>query len=255
LLTVEIMGGAFQHHGALWVHDFIPGEEAERLRQGIEQAFKARDAHYAGASIEETNPWYAQIRLESAVAMARGWVEDGGGVWTADSPRMMFELIEFFQQSGLIDIITAFLGERPALSVGKSTLRRVPCTSSTDWHQDGAFLGETVRTVNVWASLSDCGEDAPGLDIVAQRLPYVVQPGTHGAAFDWSVGPGKVELLQQEGAPVVSPVFKPGDIMLFDQLMLHRTGIRPGMTKSRWAVESWFFAPSTYPVEQGPLVI
>lgn len=254
-LTVEIMAGAFQHHGALWVHGLVSPVETEYLRTGIERAFAARDAHYAGAPANETNPWYSQIMIENGVGMARGWVEGGGGVWTADSPRMMAELIQFFLDKGVIDLIGNYLGERPALSVGKSTLRRVPCTSSTDWHQDGAFLGSDVRTVNVWIALSDCGVDAPGLDLVGQRLDYIVPPGTHGAAFDWSVGPGAVDLLEQDGAPVVSPAFKAGDAMFFDQMMLHRTGVRPGMTKSRFAIESWFFAPSTYPIEQGPLVI
>ena len=37
--------------------------------------------------------------------------------------------------------------------------------------------------------------------------------------------------------------------------MLHRTGIRPGMTPERWALENWFFAPSSYSMDQEPLVI
>ena len=36
-------------------------------------------------------------------------------------------------------------GERPALSANKATLRRVPVKTSTDWHQDGAFLGQDIR--------------------------------------------------------------------------------------------------------------
>ena len=31
-----------------------------------------------------------------------------------------------------------------------------------DWHQDGAFLGEGISTLNLWLPLSDCGDDAPG---------------------------------------------------------------------------------------------
>jgi hypothetical protein len=168
---------------------------------------------------------------------------------------MLFDLIDLFDTSGVIAMIAAILGERPALSIGKSTLRRVPHTSDTDWHQDGAFLGAGVRTINVWLSLSPCGIDAPGLDVVARRLPYVLQTGSHGAQFDWSVGPGLVDLLESGGVRVESPVFAAGDALMFDELMLHRTGVRPGMTKSRWAVESWFFAPSTFPMDQAPIVI
>ncbi|HEV2677622.1 MAG TPA: phytanoyl-CoA dioxygenase family protein [Aliidongia sp.] len=254
-LTAEILGGAILHHGALWVRGLASAGEAERLRQDIDRAFAARDAFHAGAPLDETNPWYAQAVTEETLASRRGWVESGGGAWTADSPRVLFDLVELFNGKGIVDVIAGVLGERPALSIGKSTLRRVPCTTNTDWHQDGSFLGPSVRTVNVWLSLSDCGEDAPGLDVVARRLPYVVQCGSHGAYFDWSVGPGMVGILEQGGAEVVSPVFAAGDALLFDQLMLHRTGVRPGMTKSRWAVESWFFAPSSFPMEQAPIVV
>jgi hypothetical protein len=254
-LNADILGGSILHHGALWVRSLISPPEADRLRQGIDRTFEARDAFHLGTPVEETNPWYAQAPMDDSLSASRAWVESGGGAWTADAPRMLFDLIELFKDSGVVDVIADVLGERPALSIGKSTLRRVPWTTDTDWHQDGAFLGEAVRTVNVWLCLSECGVDAPGLDVVARRLPYIVQSGSHGAHFDWSVGPGMVELLERGGADVVSPKFAAGDALLFDQLMLHRTGVRPGMTKSRWAVESWFFAPSTFPIEQGPLVL
>jgi len=108
--------------------------------------------------------------------------------------------------------------------------------------------------VNVWVSLSHCGEDAPGLEIVPSRIPYIVQTGTHGSYFDWDVGEEMVKLATG-GAPTNSPVFQPGDAVLFDQMLLHRTGVKPGMTKDRYAIESWFFAPSTYPEDRIPLVI
>jgi ectoine hydroxylase-related dioxygenase (phytanoyl-CoA dioxygenase family) len=128
----------------------------------------------------------------------------------------------------------------------------VPVDTGTDWHQDGAFLGDDIRTVNVWLTLTDCGEDAPGLDVVAKRLPGVLETGTKGAQFDWSVGPD----LVAEVAPndVVRPPFRAGDALLFDQRNLHRTGVSPGMVRERYAVETWFFAPSSYPHDQIPIV-
>ena len=41
--------------------------------------------------------------------------------------------------------------------------------------------------------------------------------------------------------------------MLFDEVMLHRTGIGPGLDTPRYAIETWFFAPSHYPVDQIPI--
>jgi hypothetical protein len=167
----------------------------------------------------------------------------------------MFELLELYERLGLTGVIAGYLRESLMLSIGKTTLRRIEPVKQHDWHQDGAFLGADVRTVNVWLSLSDCGEDAPGLDIVAQRLPGVVQTGSQGARLSWTVGHGLVEDLVREGASIASPIFRPGDALLFDQLMLHRTRVCPEMTKTRWAIESWFFTPSTFPLEQGPLLV
>ena len=148
---------------------------------------------------------------------------------------------------------TDYLGERPVLSANKCTLRRVPVDTNTAWHQDGAFLGEQVRTLNLWLGLSSCGVYAPGLDLVPRRFDRLVEAGTEGAYFDWAVSDDVVE-SQAGDAPVVRPVFGPGDALLFDHLFLHRTAISPTMTRPRHAMETWFFAPSTYPDGQIPLV-
>ena len=60
-------------------------------------------------------------------------------------------------------------GERPLISVQKTTLRKADPSVRGAWHQDGAFMGE-VRSLNLWLSLSRCGDEAPGLDIVPRRL-------------------------------------------------------------------------------------
>jgi len=126
--------------------------------------------------------------------------------------------------------------------------------NNTDWHQDGSFLGKDVRSVNLWVALSPCGRDASGLDLMPRRIPYIVETGTQGATFDWAVGPGTVEILAQD-TPVASPEFAAGDALLFDHLYLHRTSLPPNRSKTRWAIESWMFAPSCYPADQGPLML
>jgi hypothetical protein len=254
-LTPSLIADAIRQHGSLLVRGLLSPAEADTLRRGVENAFDAKDAWCRGVPEDQTNPWYAPLPLDAASSESRDWVEDGGGVWTADSPRVMFDLLDLYERHGLIDIITAHLGERPVISVNKSTLRKVPRIVGTDWHQDGAFLGTATRTLNVWLALSPCGEDAAGLDVIPRRIPYVLQTGSHGAFFDWAVGPGMVDILAAGGGAMVSPVFRPGDAMLFDQLMLHRTGKRDGLAKPRFAIETWFFAPSTYPADQIPIIV
>ena len=111
-------------------------------------------------------------------------------------------------------------------------------------------MGTDIRSVNVWLSLSHCGEDASGLEFLPRRMSQVLPTGSHGAHFSWSVGPG---LVEEQGVATVSPIFAPGDALLFDHYFLHRTGIPTAIAKDRYAIESWFFAPSAYPADQVPL--
>ena len=176
-------------------------------------------------------------------------------MWAADSPRVMFDLLESFERAGMRQMLTAYLSGRPTLSVNKGTLRRArPTVDTAWWHQDGAFLGRDIRSLNVWLSLSHCGRDAPGLEVVPERLAGIVETGTQGADFDWSVGDSVA--AEASGEKASRPVFKPGDALLFDHLLLHRTFTDPAMTGTRYATETWFFAPSAYPdpADQVPLV-
>ena len=55
--------------------------------------------------------------------------------------------------------------------------------------------------------------------------------------------------------PLLYPRFAPGDALFFDHYNLHRTGTGPADSGFRYAVESWFFAASTAPAKQQPLVL
>ena len=96
------------------------------------------------------------------------------------------------------------------------------------WHQDGAFLGADIRTVNLWVSLSDCGQDAPSLDLVARRVDRILPTGTEGAAYDWAVSSAVVE--EVGAGAIVRPEFAPGDALFFDSFCVHQTGATPTMT-------------------------
>lgn len=110
-----------------------------------------------------------------------------------------------------------------------------------------------MRTVNVWLALSPCGGDrpSPGLDLVPKRFDEIVHTGDGGSYFYWTVGD---DTVRGEGMEVVRPTFDAGDAILFDEYLLHRTALDPGMTDERYAVESWFFAPSAYPSKYPPVL-
>ena len=247
-----ILGG-----GSLVIRGLLDPDRAKRMRDGIDETFAKRDAFLQGADRSETTPWFDPFAPNPEYRFTIPWARmklGGAALWAADSPRMMFELTDAFEQSGLNGLISEYLGERPALSMHKSVLRRASPDAGTDWHQDGAFLGHGIRTCNVWIALSRCGDVAPGLDIVSRRYDEIVETGTEGAMFEWAVSPAKVE-ESRDGAPVARPTFEPGDAVLFDHLCLHRTAVGEGMTEDRYATETWCFAPSVYPDETVPLVL
>ena len=251
-LTPEAVRTAILGHGSVHVRGLLAPETTDRLAGGIDAAF---DGYDNPGDDESPDPWYHPFAPSSGYNLGGGrkWNRDGGAIWAADSPRLLFELLDTYERAGLRKVIAGYLGERPAMSMNKSVLRRVPPdTQGADWHQDGAFLGSEIRSLNVWVALSDCGRDAPGMDLVPKRLEEIAETGTEGANFDWSVSPAVVErVAAPEGT--VRPEFKAGDALLFDHLNLHRTAADPSMTRDRYAIETWFFAPSVYPEKQVPL--
>jgi hypothetical protein len=254
-LTAECLRANILGHGCVLVRQLIPDEQVGLLVDGIDRAFEVWAGLPRPFAKPTGSPWFDPLPLDGAAkeSMRRTWVTNGAGILTADSPRMLFRLFEAFETIGLHQIVSAYLGERPALSANKCTLRRVPVDTNSGWHQDGAFLGRDIRALNIWVSLSHCGIDAPGLDILPQRFDHIVDTGTHGSYFDWAVGPERVQELAVDSA-VTRPVFGPGDVLFFDDMLLHQTAADTNMTRPRYAIETWCFAPSHYPDDHVPLV-
>ncbi len=258
-LTVDVVGGAILHHGALVVRGLLDAESVARIVADTDRAFEARERHSAGAPLGECAPDFVPFtpgRPYEHLPYQRQWVRNGGAVWLADSPPALWDVLDVYERVGLPDLLEQYLGTRPALSVNKTTLRRVPVESYPAWHQDGAFLGDGVRTVNVWVSLSHCGgaSKLPALDVVARRIDAVLETGTEGAMLDKEVSP-EVVAREAAGVGVSRPEFQPGDALIFDELFLHRTAISPGMEGCRYAIESWFFDPSCVPPDYPPLAV
>lgn len=255
-LTTATMASAILHHGAVIIRGLIDPAKAAELRGDIDKAIADCRRVRSGEADVEGSPWYARapMSVDHEVNKSRAFTElEGAAVLAGDSPRAFQTVVDLYQRMGVFDAVEGYLGERPALSLAKTVLRKVPVTNGTDWHQDGAFLGEHIRVVNLWLALSDCGVDAPGLDMIPKRIP-TVQPTGIGSWFHWSVGQGTVDAAAA-GTPMQTPVFQAGDAMMFDHLFLHRTSVRPEMTKERYAIEAWMFAPSTFPEENYPIVV
>jgi hypothetical protein len=247
------------HNGAALLPRCIASTRVTELVEGIDRAFEACATRSAVDDAEpngEIDRWFSPFDPPGArrVKQDRHFNLLGGGIWATDSPRLHFLLVDTIVSTGLNDIIAEYFGERPAISVNKSTLRRVPAAApSGDWHQDGAFLGDGIRSINAWICLSDCGVEAPGLDLIPRRLELATT-GTPGANFDWAVSPDVVEDVRSD-VGVLRPAFRAGDVLLFDHYLLHRTAEATTAASDRYAIETWFFAPSHYPDGQYPIAL
>jgi hypothetical protein len=149
--------------------------------------------------------------------------------------------------------VTSYLGEPALTSVHKTTLRKADPSVPGAWHQDGYFMGP-VRSLNLWLSLSRCGDESPGLDIVPRRLEHYVATNTEEAALDYTISQSKAQEAAGETS-ILRPIFEPGDAIFFDELFLHQTGSDPSMRKPRYAVENWFFGGSAFPEEYAPIAV
>ena len=89
-----------------------------------------------------------------------------------------------------------------------------------------------VSALNLWLSLSRCGDQAPGLDIVPRRLDQIVTTGTDEAMLSYQVSQSKAEQAAGD-TPIIRPIFEPGDALFFDELFLHQTGSDPSMPNPR----------------------
>ncbi|MDQ2700510.1 MAG: hypothetical protein M3Y23_04185 [Actinomycetota bacterium] len=253
-LTPELLRAAILDSGCLLVRGLMDRETALGLAGDIEKSFATR-IDLKGSDRRDPQGFYDELEPEKPYEVQkRDWIEEGGGVLAADSPKMFFDMLDSFERVKLRQVIEGYLGERPAVTADKCTLRKATPDVVGAWHQDGKFMGDDIRAMNIWLSLSDCGGDnpAPGMDLVPRRLDGHVAAGTEGTFFPSQVSQAVAEEAAGEFG-IVNPSFAPGDALLFDDIFLHQTGGRPGLTEPRYAIESWFFGPSAFPEIYVPL--
>lgn len=258
--TVEALREAVAVHGGLIVRNLFPAEQVSVMTTSIDQVLDACDSPRnvrAGLANHYFNPPENIVSIMPEKAMELGALRmfsaAANSALCIESPCIAEMLLEFYEQHGIKDIVTDYLGEPPVLSVKKWVLRRsVLPMEEAGWHQDGAFMGTHINTLNLWIPLTECGgtTGAPGMDIIPQRLTEIQT--AEGATFDWSVSDDQANKTLEKGGPV-APVFNAGDAFFFDHFYLHRTQSRDDFTKLRYAVETWFFGSTSFPKSQVPI--
>jgi Phytanoyl-CoA dioxygenase (PhyH) len=250
-VTPGVLRAAILRDGCVLVRGLIDREAALHFADEIDRAFAERERIQAGDAAP--GAYYSEFEPhpDSKAEFGRSWIQEGGGVLAADSPTVAFEMLELFRAADLGPLVDGYLGEAGLISAHKTTLRKAAPTVPGAWHQDGAFMGP-VRSLNLWLALSRCGDIAPGLDLVPRRLDHLVASQTDEAVLDFQVSQAKAEEAAGDKA-ILRPIFEPGDALFFDEMFLHQTASDPSMPNSRFALESWFFGSSSFPVDYAPV--
>jgi hypothetical protein len=252
-LTPGLIRAAILRDGFILVRQLVGRGDALAFAAQIDRAFTEREAFLAGR--EPAEGYYEEFPpvTPDEQAPVRPWIREGGGLLAVDSPMLCAAMLELFKRAGILRLVAGYLGEPPLISLQKTTLRKAQPHVAGAWHQDGSFMGD-VRALNLWLSLSRCGDESPGLDIVPRRLDHLVRQQTDEALLAIQVSQRMAEQAAAD-TKIVRPVFEPGDALFFDELFLHKTGSEPSMPKPRFAIENWFFGASAFPREYGPLAL
>jgi hypothetical protein len=245
--TASDVRRAIDGHGSLVVRGLIGKDRAKELRETARDALAARQTAAAGGTVDPS--WFTEFE-PIADENARQFTSEAG-MFTADSPRGHFLMVEALRESGIVDVASTVLGARPAVSVEKCVFRRVDPGVYATYHQDGAFLGERIETLDVWIALTRCGRTASALEIFPRRVDRVLPTG---GFFDWDLSDETVNRAYPGVAPV-RPEFEEGDALIFDQLCVHRTSSSPEMNATRFALECWLFAPASVPPKYTGLLL
>lgn len=262
--NARVLRSAIATSGSLIVRGLLQEYEAKHLRFVIDSVVercseieRENGDPTAAYDLYRCSPAALKSLLSAHdLRMSRHFHRASGSAMCVEAASVAEQLLEVYSSLGLKEIIAQYLDEPPCLSALKWVLRRskLPVEQS-GWHQDGAFMGEEINSLNMWMPLSDCGghTGSPGLDVVPLRLRKLFETGRGAATFDWSVSEEKI--LEHFGDEIIeSPVFKAGDAFFFDHFYLHRTQYRLNFSKPRYAIETWFFGSINFPHNQIPLM-
>lgn len=104
------------------------------------------------------------------------------------------------------------------------------------YHQDYAYNQRYPRLWTCFTPLSDCGEDAPGLELLDIRMTKKLSHVSEGL---WESGVSAATLAAVAGSAAVRrPSMRAGDVIIFNELTLHRTHSVPAMSKARMSVDA-----------------
>ena len=211
---------------------FVPALLAAPLcERWREAAMREITRHRATDNRDDFRPFCSSLRLRAVQA-------DG---------LSLAALLQLLWQGPLRQQVQRQLGLRLALLADQCWARwqyppgRGPVGHAAHgWHQDGALHADfhatdppdrLLRLLTCWISLTPCGGDAPGLELLRQPLPGMLPPA--------ALSPAQVD-LSYSADDLWRPLMATGDALLFGGDTLHRSHLAPTMSAERISLELRF---------------
>lgn len=247
-VTAEQFQDALQRHSVILLRNAVSPERVQFMRQLVVNVYNEYDrlmprrmagedvsgeAHYTSPTLwnDLTPAWFNNFRKYGSILLAY-------------NPMASEEVVQTISQFSFLPFVETFLGGTPMLGLNPSSVRMGDPFAGGRclFHQDGQFLGGPgIKTLNTWVALDDCGVDAPGVEVIPQRVSDILTSGSDGVDMAWEITDdtvfGRFGGRQASWAPQMNA----GDVLAFDQMNVHRTHITAGMNRLRYALECWMF--------------
>ena len=226
-LTPELLRGAILEHRRLLVRGLMDPREGASGWPPTSTAPSRSAPRPAGRASTDPDGYYDELEPEPPFIIGeRAWIEEGGGVLAADSPRLLFDMLESFEEAGLRSVIEA-------------VPRRAPGDLGPEVH---AAQGDARRPRRLAS-----GRRLPGRGPLAQRLALALALRRRGA--EHGRGPPAARRVRRRPGPrapsstsrsprqvaeeaagdvgIVRPIFDPGRRAPVRRRLPAPDGLRP----------------------------
>jgi hypothetical protein len=203
----------------------------------LRQALPADRSQALRATAERRMQWnpggiYAEVMSEPD-----GLIDMSVLLHVLESPILDIARAYFQLKCGTSDIIIT--------SVGLMLRKMVPHESveatSIPWHQDAVGLAPEFVAINCWTLLSpdECGLTSPGLDLIPDAIPAFigVEAAPASVSYGFLESPHDAIRRYTQAYDPWRPSIRLGDVLIFDSLAIHRTGLAPEQTQPRISLE------------------
>jgi len=236
-LDTDKISQALQGHGFCVIRQLFPTATVERARAHLEAAVERHLSSAVAAGAIDRMP--AELPLEERIAAAYAHApENAPTSWVSairTAPAFHHHL---FRDAALCSVVKRLTGREPCVAARYNCRCKLKAAAGAafPWHQDHAFFrmqyalrGETPRRLlAAWAPLTEVGATNGGVQL---------SPGSHRAGFvphrreGGFLTAARGAFAARSGGPAaaapeaVLPVLSPGDVLLFTDLTMHRSGV------------------------------